>query len=389
MKWKLLGTAAIAAALAFGCTHKEAEAADKESHLGGSCCADLEERVAELEAMTVRKGTSKMSVTVSGHVNPSIVWHDVDEFGLDNYDFRDNDLSESRVNFKGSAVINDQWSAGFMLSLGLSDAINNGGPITVRESYGWLKVKNFGTISLGHQSTATDGIQELSLSKGASNASVLGSLAPFDSFIEDQTGFNVVNPFDGGRKDSLRFRSSSIGGFQISASWADDDTWDVALKFAHDFGKIQVVAGVGYRDEEDDVGGGTIYYGGSASIKHVTSGLFVDATYGVSDGDQYITLMGMPFLGADLKLTVYGARAGIDMKASTVGLTTIFAEYQVLEEGDATIDLDGDVTMWGVGFNQAIDAASTDVYISYRNYDLGDLYDQNVQVVVGGVKVRF
>ncbi len=34
----------------------------KAADLGGDCCADLEERVAELEATTVRKGNKKVSV---------------------------------------------------------------------------------------------------------------------------------------------------------------------------------------------------------------------------------------------------------------------------------------------------------------------------------------
>ena len=44
----------------------------KAADLGGDCCADLEERVAELEATTARKGNRKMSLTISGQVNRSI-----------------------------------------------------------------------------------------------------------------------------------------------------------------------------------------------------------------------------------------------------------------------------------------------------------------------------
>ena len=44
--------------------------------LGGDCCADLEERVAELEATTVRKGNKKVSVTLSGWVVKSFNWWD-------------------------------------------------------------------------------------------------------------------------------------------------------------------------------------------------------------------------------------------------------------------------------------------------------------------------
>ncbi|MEM7748339.1 MAG: hypothetical protein AAF346_08795, partial [Pseudomonadota bacterium] len=49
-----------------------AQAAD----LGGNCCADLEERVAELEATTARKGNRKVSLTVSGHVNEGVMFWD-------------------------------------------------------------------------------------------------------------------------------------------------------------------------------------------------------------------------------------------------------------------------------------------------------------------------
>ena len=49
------------------------EAAD----LGGDCCADLEERVAELEATTVRKGNKKVKVELYGRINRVIsFWND-------------------------------------------------------------------------------------------------------------------------------------------------------------------------------------------------------------------------------------------------------------------------------------------------------------------------
>src|SRR5688500_6939525 len=52
---------------------RPAKAADH----GGVCCADVEERVAELEATTVRKGNKKVSVTLSGWVvKPGSWWDD-------------------------------------------------------------------------------------------------------------------------------------------------------------------------------------------------------------------------------------------------------------------------------------------------------------------------
>ena len=52
--------------------HAPAKAAD----LGGDCCSDLEERIAELEATTVRKGNKKVSVTLYGKLNKAVVFWD-------------------------------------------------------------------------------------------------------------------------------------------------------------------------------------------------------------------------------------------------------------------------------------------------------------------------
>ena len=43
----------------------------RAADLGGDCCADLEERVAELEATTARKGNRRVSLTISGQVSTS------------------------------------------------------------------------------------------------------------------------------------------------------------------------------------------------------------------------------------------------------------------------------------------------------------------------------
>ena len=65
--------AAAATALLGSFAPATAEAAD----LGGDCCADLEERVAELEATTVRKGNKKVKVELYGRMNRVInFWND-------------------------------------------------------------------------------------------------------------------------------------------------------------------------------------------------------------------------------------------------------------------------------------------------------------------------
>src|SRR2546427_13168083 len=84
----------------------------KAADLGGDCCADLEERVAELEATTARKGDRKMSLTITGQVNRMIMlWDDGSSRGA--YYGIDNVNSSSRFSFLGSAKISPNLSAGF------------------------------------------------------------------------------------------------------------------------------------------------------------------------------------------------------------------------------------------------------------------------------------
>ena len=110
--WKSTSTAALFAAAGLfvgGVAMPSAKAAD----LGGDCCADLEERVAELEATTARKGNRRMSLTVSGQVARSILyWNDGDR--LRNVRRFGQSRSVHRASlFSGAAKISPNLTAGF------------------------------------------------------------------------------------------------------------------------------------------------------------------------------------------------------------------------------------------------------------------------------------
>ena len=108
---------AIAAALGmtlggFAMSASPAKAAD----LGGDCCADLEERVAELEATTVRKGNKKVSVTLSGWVVKLGSWWD--DGHETNFYVGDKDTTlSSHFQISGSAQISPGWSAGYTIAV--------------------------------------------------------------------------------------------------------------------------------------------------------------------------------------------------------------------------------------------------------------------------------
>lgn len=127
----------------------------KSADLGGDCCADLEERVAELEATTARKGNRKVSLTISGWVTQQVMgWDD----GIESDAYVGTSLNDlgDRLHFDGSAKIDAEWSAGYSVRLDITgangfvqDANNaNGGsgPPGSLNSYWWLKSERLGRV---------------------------------------------------------------------------------------------------------------------------------------------------------------------------------------------------------------------------------------------------
>ena len=144
----------------------------KAADLGGGCCADLEERVAELEATTARKGNRVVSLQVYGQVNKALLFWD-DGVDSDVY-IVDNDYSGSRVGFTGSAAMKPGWKAGFLVELDIQDSASNqirqrrsptpstNRPRTkslIRYSNVYIESEKFGRVTLGQGSTAADGVE--------------------------------------------------------------------------------------------------------------------------------------------------------------------------------------------------------------------------------------
>src|SRR5262245_48909300 len=119
--------AAVAGLAMGGVALPSAKAAD----LGGDCCADLEERVAELEATTVRKGNRKMSLTITGQVDRMILWWD-DRFQSNTYYGLDNTNSSTRFSFLGQAKVNPKVNIGFEIMLNLQPG-GNGASLVVNQ----------------------------------------------------------------------------------------------------------------------------------------------------------------------------------------------------------------------------------------------------------------
>jgi hypothetical protein len=343
---------AIAAALGmtlggFAMSATPAKAAD----LGGDCCADLEERVAELEATTVRKGNKKVSVTLSGWVVKLGSWWD--DGHEQNVYFGDKDTTlSSHFQISGSATIAPGWSAGYTIAVevpGTSCAtgfvenqFNDNacafGDINTLLSYMWIKSDRWGTTNWGQLSQATDNVALLpDLSgtviesnavlfdgagmflrpKGARNSNDLASDFTWGQIVQCiGRGGGVGADCAGYPYNGVRYDSPTWAGFSVSTGYYEDDVWDVAVKYAADWNSIKVSAAAGFTQLTDEGcsgfgnascggvvagGGGTSFQGFrrdaqlfqvGASILHVPTGLFA---YGLwqreeNDGTQWQSL---------------------------------------------------------------------------------------------------
>src|SRR6476646_2563771 len=137
---------------------KSAKAAD----LGGDCCADLEERVAELEATTARKGNKKVSVQIYGKVNNATMWWD--DGGEQNLYTVNNYNESTRTGIKGKAKIAGDWEGGYRLEWEYRPAASSllnqfndnnqtASDIVIRWSQMYLANKHYGTLNWGLTAT--------------------------------------------------------------------------------------------------------------------------------------------------------------------------------------------------------------------------------------------
>jgi predicted porin len=427
--------------------------------LGGNCCADLEERIAELEATTARKGNRKVSLTVSGLVNEQVmVWDD----GVETNAYQTtNESTRTRFRFVGNAKINADWSAGYLLEIGVrganakslnQNADDAGQGFDVRHSAWWLQSKQLGRLWVGQTSSATDGIQEINLAN-------VSAISPNTQYLDWSGGFllrnssgaqstislttlvnGLENPGEGTRFNVVKYETPAFFGFIASAAWGEDDVWDVALRYAGEFSGFKLAAGIGYQRWTD--GTSNVAAGGaantnpergcvdssavpvigsdvkcdelglSASVMHVPTGLFVTGAYGYREDSRRAALN---IAGNKSRDEVWSVMGGIEQKFFPLGKTTVYGEYLGGEYGVNGLQTFGansqasslgfgnvaqiassEVSIWGIGFNQAIDAAAMDVYVAYRNTQVDVTSSagakanlQDFQTVLMGARIQF
>lgn len=417
--------ALVAAGVLAGGMSTGASAAD----LGGNCCADLEERIAELEATTARKGNRKVSLTIGGWVSQQVMyWNDG---GEDNVYITDTGSVSigTHVRFTGQAQIAPGWTAGYVLklevmgndSLGVTQNNDNGGnvfagtqgrtdTISVESSYWFVKSDQYGKLSVGTQSSAAD---NQAILPDGSGTLVVANYVLYDArafFLRNNSGNltghqwlglaacapvggAVAGDCDGYPYASVRYDTPVFGGFSASASWGADDIWAVSLRYAGEFSGFKIAAAAAYNHTSDENGpfnpnssifdptgdgaalqpDGTIFGNGFEAsawqvggyLEHVPTGLWVYGAYAKENYDVDDGKVG-PAVDGDM----WYIKAGLRQRFSPLGHTIFYGEYGKDEDKLAR---GSELERYGLGVVQEVDAAAMSVWLSWRHYeaDLG------------------
>ena len=408
--WKSTSTVALAAAAGLfvgGVAMPSAKAAD----LGGDCCADLEERVAELEATTARKGNRRMSLTVSGQVTRSILyWNDGDQSGT--YAGLDNHNQSTRFVFSGNAKISPNLTAGFEFmtewAVGArTSSVDQNSPdgsgagflagdatLAVRTANWYLEDKTLGKLTVGRINVSGP-VGTIDLGGISTVAHWSPGLVGGAFFVAPGTRLGaVVGPTYGGdRIEGIRYDTANLGGFVGQAVWGEDDVWSASIRYAGEFGGIRVAAGIGYEAQENngtqpiqlDNGARPMdnEWAGSLALMHVASGLFVQGHYAQTEWQN----------GTDSQFWM--VQAGITKNWFGLGNTSFYGEYGNAENYiRASVALaNSDVDFYGIGVVQQIDAAAMELFLGWRRFEVdvnnGGPFSSELDLVHGGARIRF
>ncbi|MBA2127461.1 porin [Hyphomicrobium methylovorum] len=404
---------ALAAVFAVAATSFDAPA--RAADLGGNCCADLEERIAELEATTARKGNRKVSLTISGYIAQEITfWDDGRETNTYIHGLGPTQASHFKLN--GQAVIAPGWTAGYMMRIqdlgGNAFGAGPGGAainqnssnydagLNVQMSFWYLQSKDLGKLSVGRLAHAA---KSAAMGTDQSGTAIIDNytfLAGFPQFYL-RSGDNLTPPVTWGNlgfcyyqnlpfggdctgivMNGVRYDLPAFGGFTAAVSWGEDDIWEVAARYAGVHNGFKLSLGVGYSHSSDAKVTGprvltqkdTSYFQAGAYVEHVATGLFLHGAYGYEDNNsKQLLLNGMQV--SDGKH--WYIKSGIRQKWNSLGATIIYGDYaEYLDQmGPAALArgaTSSKLTRYGGGIAQEIDAAAMTTYLKYQRYE-GDV----------------
>ena len=376
----------------------------RAADLGGDCCADLEERVATLEATTVRKGNRKVSLFISGRVNANALWWDDHAAVLDADEPLDraSDLyfgnassaNETKVVLDGSGKVSSDLTAGFLMTLKYdfsgadSQIVRQGGPaVTTDTTYVFLKSARWGEYRLGNLPSASDDAYYVDFGSVGTVGGLYRSLmtggfrlrafGPDPGELTDVSYGHVLGELPDMNENRLMYISPSWNGFSYKSD-IGTNTGSAALSWTGGMGSLRGAGAVGYQvsrapDALSPGGGQSVQSASSAtvaltdsthdtlrilamsaSLLETKSGLFLTGEYSRAYAD----------VPGRQDASNWFLRTGWTKDVTGMGATTLDAQYQ---RTDNKLTNNTSAHLWGIGIDQAIDSAASNIYLHYQH----------------------
>jgi hypothetical protein len=306
----------------------------RASENAGRCCAELDARLEELASAVLGDTARNVKVQIYGQVNRAILfWKD----GIDSKaSFIDNNTSSTRLGIIGEGTVRPGLTVGSRFEMEFiwpaSSEISDPKNLThdesltgyaVRQAYGFISDERLGTLTFGHQWSASGLITIINLGSQMNDAALhynnafsLGLKLSGGIFTDLKWG-QIAESVDVMRGEYLRYDTPSLFGFVVSASVGLTDAWDVALRYEANGEAFRFAGGIGYRSDREKL---LNEFRGAASLLHHPSGLYVTLA-GAQRDDELSSIIAQP-------PSYFGyAQAGIIRKWIPYGNTRFMATW--------------------------------------------------------------
>jgi hypothetical protein len=370
--------------------------------LGGECCADLEARIADLEATTASKGNRKVSLIFSGYVAKQVMaWDDGVERNIYVADIGPTQATNFRLG--GQATIMPGWTAGYFIRVqDLSDSTmrlsqfndNDDLGLNVQMSNWFVASADYGKVTLGKQALAS---KSAAMFTDLSGTQLIANYVLFDGggFFLRQHGellklrwgdigycYSQARPWggdcDGIVMEGVRYDTPVVAGLSASASYGEDDDWEVAGRYNTEAAGFKLALGAGYSvntDENTQAPAVSIhkdsgFFQAGGYVQHLATGLFLHGAYGNENNHDEPIFSGL----TEPNSQQWYVKGGLRRTWSTLGATILYGEYtQYLDQtGPAALNAgvtSTEFTRWGIGIAQELDKAAMTLWVKYRQHD--------------------
>jgi predicted porin/uncharacterized membrane-anchored protein YhcB (DUF1043 family) len=336
-------------------------------------------------------GGKRVKLAISGQVNRAV--NIVDDGKNTEAYYVDNDNSESRVRFVGTAKATDDLTIGSRIELTI--APNKAGEVDQNNQetnnvfdQRWSEVsldsKRFGKLSLGKGATAsyTSAAVDLSRTGVIAYATISDTAGGMlfrqtsDDTLTDVRVVEAFNNFDGlNRRNRVRYDTPTFYGFHLATSAVSDQRYDASLWWGgQGYGfKAAGAAAFAYPNENDT----DFQYDGSFSLLHEDTGLNLTLSAGLLESDNQ----------SDAG-NIYG-KVGWLTRFFSFGETAFGLDYTRTQNQPTEND---DGYSVGAAAVQFFEEYGTDIYLLYRLYSLDrdvepDVHD--ISMVSIGARVKF